>query len=430
MHGLVLSLTALALLAGLVLVACGGGSSRPSTSQAVPEPSAPPAEAAQRAPARASGADVDAVALVAGKPIAKSSYEHWLSIERDLGAGGNAGHRALGFLIGSDWLVAEASARRVSASQADIQQRLGQLERQSFSKSGSLQAFLAKSSESEADLLVRVRNELLESRITAEVAAGMSATASKRVLASFQQGYQQRWRSRTTCKPAYVMEDCSEYKGAPEAPAVPISVPSSQSSPRGSRQAPVSKSTRKSKFVSRSIPTAVSAPTSSAQVKALENTEIGAAPPGALSLTSPAFARNGVIPEQYTCAGADISPPLEWQHLPAHTAALVLFVIDDTPTGPASGIRWVVGDISPSAKGVAAGGTPEDGVVGSDTQGQSHYGGICPAHGKTSLIEFQLYALNKKIPLSPGFQAALAEGEYGGHLLGSAAVTYGIAYGP
>ena len=86
----------------------------------------------------------------------------------------------------------------------------------------------------------------------------------------------------------------------------------------------------------------------------------------------------------------------------------------------------MVGDISPGATGVAAGATPEGGIVGADTQGHVGYGGICPDHGKTETIEFVLYALRKKIPLSPGFQPALAESEYGGghDLVGPAAVTY------
>jgi hypothetical protein len=147
-----------------------------------------------------------------------------------------------------------------------------------------------------------------------------------------------------------------------------------------------------------------------------------------MSISSPAFERNGPIPAQYTCDGASVSPPLEWQHVPAKAVTLVLFIIDQTSTGPAYGIRWVVGDISPTAKGATAGKIPEGGIVGSDTQGQSGYGGICPPHGKTSRIEFVLYALNKKIPLSPGFAPAVAEREYGGgrHILISSAVTYGI----
>jgi len=43
-----------------------------------------------------------------------------------------------------------------------------------------------------------------------------------------------------------------------------------------------------------------------------------------------------------------------------------------------------------------------------------------------------LYALSKKIPLSPGFQPSIAESEYGSGklLLGQAAVTYAVYHRP
>jgi len=141
---------------------------------------------------------------------------------------------------------------------------------------------------------------------------------------------------------------------------------------------------------------------------------------GEFALLSPAFGRNGPIPAEYTCDGKDVSPPLEWQNVPKGAAALVLIVIDD------SGIRWFVGDIDPSAKGVAAGLLPAGGIAGSDTQGKGGYGGICPPAGKSDTVQFTLYALSKKIPLSRGFEPALAESEYGaGHdVIGQPAVTY------
>jgi hypothetical protein len=110
----------------------------------------------------------------------------------------------------------------------------------------------------------------------------------------------------------------------------------------------------------------------------------------------------------------------------------VLFIIDDTSTGSASGIRWIVGDIDPHSKGVAVGAVPEGAIVGSDTQGHTGYGGICPPRGKTSTIEFVLYALSRKIKLSSGFQPALAESEYGGGrlLLDQAATTYAVYHRP
>src|SRR5262249_9786417 len=53
-----------------------------------------------------------------------------------------------------------------------------------------------------------------------------------------------------------------------------------------------------------------------------------------LMLTSPAIPPGGEIAAQYTCDGADISPPLTWSSLPNGTQSLVLVVEDpDAPSG-------------------------------------------------------------------------------------------------
>jgi phosphatidylethanolamine-binding protein (PEBP) family uncharacterized protein len=390
-----LCLPALALLGVALLAGCGGGSTASTSSAVVPSS---PATLGQSSASKA-----DAVALVSSTPIPKTSYTHWLAIEKALGGTSNPSHMALGFLITSEWVIGEAAARGISVSDAEVKQRLAQTEKQVFPKAGALQKFLAKSGETEADLLARMKVEMLESRIATKVTTGKSGSQGKALLASFEAAFQRHWKGYTTCKPAYVMEDCSEYKGKRE-DLTPSSA-SSQSSASSASSAASGSSSSGSSNSSGEVPPPIA---------------------GELTLSSPAFGLNGAIPAKYTCDGAGISPPLEWKNVPAKTAALVLFVIDDTASGPAGGVRWIVGDINPSSKGVAAGETPEGGIVGSDTQGHPGYGAICPAHGKTSTVEFVLYALSKKIPLSPGFQPDIAESEYGSGklIIGTAAVTY------
>lgn len=145
-----------------------------------------------------------------------------------------------------------------------------------------------------------------------------------------------------------------------------------------------------------------------------------------MEVSSPAFVRNGAIPARYTCEGANISPPLQWHNLPAHTVELVLFIIDDGSNGPEGGIRWVVAGIEPSLSGIAAGSLPAGAIVGLNGSGKATYGGICPPKGKAVLYQFVLWALSKKISLSSGFIPAVAEHEYSNSELGSA-VTYAIA---
>ncbi len=393
-----------ALVAAIVLAGCAGDSSSTSSSTISAVPSSPAASTA-------AATSVDAVAFVASTPISKASYEHWLAVEKAGGSSADAGHRALGFLITSQWMVGEAAARKLSASETEVKQRFAEISKHSFPKAGSLQKFLSKAEETEADLLARVKVELLESRIASQLTAGKSAAQRTSILQSFQQAFQRRWKARTTCKPGYIMEDCSEYHGKRENLAAPSSA---ASAPRSSSSASPSTRSGSSK--------------SSASSTSSRTGEVYSAP-GSFAISSPAFELNGAIPTQYTCDGADISPPLDWQHVPAKTAALVLFIIDDNEsyTGSGSGIRWVIGDIDPRSSGVAAGKIPEGGIVGSDTQGHAGYGGICPEHGKTDTIEFTLYALSKKIPLTPGFQPAVAEREYGaGKLLLGSTTTYGV----
>jgi hypothetical protein len=109
--------------------------------------------------------NADAVAFVSSTPIPKVSYLHWLSVESALGAGGNPGHAALGFLLTSEWVLGEARTRGISVSEAEVKQQLKKLERQSFPQPGSLRRLLASSGETEADLLARVKVELLRSGI-------------------------------------------------------------------------------------------------------------------------------------------------------------------------------------------------------------------------------------------------------------------------
>jgi SurA N-terminal domain len=194
----------------LALGGCGGGSGTTAASSTAAVPSSPAASA------QGSSSSVDAVASVAGVPISKSSYEHWLAVERAGGTTSNAGHRALSFLITSQWVIGEAAARKLSVSDAEVKQRLAQIEKQSFPKAGSFEKFLAKSDETEADLLARVKVELLESRIAAKVTAGKSGAQRKAVIAGFEGAFHRHWKALTTCTPGYVMEDCSEYKGKGE----------------------------------------------------------------------------------------------------------------------------------------------------------------------------------------------------------------------
>lgn len=396
--------TSLALLAGaaatmLFVAGCGSSSKSPSAAE-----SAQHAGIVQPGASTQSSRTTDAVATVDGTPIAKASYEHWLAVDRALGVAHSPQHHALGFLITSSWILGEAAKRHISVRNGEVHKRLANLEAKSFPKAGATRAYLRRSHQTTADLQARVKVELLQGRIAEEVTKGKPKTQHEAVLAAFERHFAAHWKALTSCKPGYVMEDCKEYKGAPEPQSTGASASAGSSATGSGATASTSSSS------------------SSGEVYGS---------PGSFALSSPAFTRNGQVPAKYTCAGAGVSPPLTWSNVPKGASELVLFVIDDSSNGSEGGVRWIVGGIDPSSDGVEAGQTPAGAVVGTNTAGKTAYSPICPANGKTDTIEFVMYALKHPISLSSGFAPSTAEQEYGSSkdVLGEAATTYAVATG-
>jgi Raf kinase inhibitor-like YbhB/YbcL family protein len=125
----------------------------------------------------------------------------------------------------------------------------------------------------------------------------------------------------------------------------------------------------------------------------------------ALILTSPVFANNGAVPKQYTCEGADISPPLRWSGAPQGTKSFALIIDDPDAPDPRAPkmtwVHWVVYDIPADANGLAEGATKRGLPVGAQ-QGlndwkRADYGGPCPPIGRHRYFH-KLYALDTVLP--------------------------------
>src|SRR5438309_10332863 len=110
----------------------------------------------------------------------------------------------------------------------------------------------------------------------------------------------------------------------------------------------------------------------------------------AFAVSSPAFADNGAIPKQYTCEGADISPPLNWSGAPQGTRSFALIVDDPDAPDPRAPkltwVHWVVHNIPDEARGLpedASGrGLPAGAVQGLNDWKRAGYGGPCPPVGR------------------------------------------------
>jgi Raf kinase inhibitor-like YbhB/YbcL family protein len=125
-----------------------------------------------------------------------------------------------------------------------------------------------------------------------------------------------------------------------------------------------------------------------------------------LEVTSTAFEEGGTIPTQYTCDGADLSPPLAWEAAPEGTKSLALICDDpDAPVG--TWVHWVLYDLPPGVTSLAEGIPPDEQLPGGGTQGKndfkkSGYGGPCPPKGPAHRYFFKLYALDAELNLPSG----------------------------
>jgi Raf kinase inhibitor-like YbhB/YbcL family protein len=129
-----------------------------------------------------------------------------------------------------------------------------------------------------------------------------------------------------------------------------------------------------------------------------------------LLLVSPVFLPGGAIPSEYTCDGADTSPPLNWSGLPEGTRSLVLIV--DDPDAPSGVFRhWAAFDIPPGAPGLTAGYGPNRPAVGfreaRNDFGAPDYGGPCPPKGQgVHHYHFRLFAIGRPtLDLTPSASA-------------------------
>jgi Raf kinase inhibitor-like YbhB/YbcL family protein len=146
-----------------------------------------------------------------------------------------------------------------------------------------------------------------------------------------------------------------------------------------------------------------------------------------LTLTSPQFASEGEIPTEYTCEGADRSPPLAWSGIPAGTRSMVLIVDDpDAPDPRAPGrtwVHWVLYNLPPDATGLDEGAgeaeLPPGARVGRNDWKRAGYGGPCPPVGRHRYFH-KLYALDVELGDLGAATKADLERAMSGHILAQA----------
>ncbi len=145
----------------------------------------------------------------------------------------------------------------------------------------------------------------------------------------------------------------------------------------------------------------------------------------AIHVRSSAFDDGQPIPARYSQDGDNVSPPLQFDGIPAETAELA--VIADDPDAPRDEpwVHWVIYRIPAGVdhlpEGVPASPRPDrpsGAMQGRNTSGNTGYDGPAPPRGHgTHHYHFKVYALDDELDLQPGAdkQALLEAME--GHLL-------------
>ncbi len=140
-----------------------------------------------------------------------------------------------------------------------------------------------------------------------------------------------------------------------------------------------------------------------------------------IKISSPVFEDGGLIPQECTCSGENISPPLNWEGVPEGAQSLAL-IVDDPDASDEPFVHWVLYDLPPDVQGLSKD-MPQDktfpigGVQGINSTNRIGYMGPCPASG-THRYYFTLYALDEKLNMEAGETKDRILDAMEGHIIG------------
>ena len=117
----------------------------------------------------------NAVAEVDGETIEREALDHWLAIAAKQGGGTDVDdatlrRQVLDVLLSHAWIRGEAEEMGVEVSDDEVRKRYDEQREQTFPRDAAFRRFLRQSGQSEEDLLLQVRLELLSTKISQKVA--------------------------------------------------------------------------------------------------------------------------------------------------------------------------------------------------------------------------------------------------------------------
>jgi foldase protein PrsA len=188
------------------------------------------------------GVPGDAVVTVGSTPITKASFNHWMGVAA-AGAAASAGSQStpapeppdftaciahleavaaktskgkskpnaaaykrqceqeytaykqevLNFLISSQWVINEAEEQGITVSEAELKKQFDQLKSAQFPKESAFKEYLAHTGETEADLLMRVKLQVLARKIEEKITKSGKKHPSKQEIAKYYEAHRSQF---------------------------------------------------------------------------------------------------------------------------------------------------------------------------------------------------------------------------------------------
>lgn len=134
-----------------------------------------------------------------------------------------------------------------------------------------------------------------------------------------------------------------------------------------------------------------------------------------LEVTSPAFTDGGQLPRTATVEGGGLPVPIQWSSAPEGAQGLALVCEDPDAPLPEPFVHWLVAAIPPDAHAVGSGSSF---VEGKNSTRQVGFTPAAPPHGHgVHHYHFQVFALDVRLDLEPGFDRSELLDAMDGHVL-------------
>jgi parvulin-like peptidyl-prolyl isomerase len=142
----------------------------------------------------------NAVAEVDGQSIERDAFQHWMQIAAKSGGQPNARvprpdteeydrlrDQVLQLLVSHAWVRGEAEEMGIEVSDSEVRERFDQQKRQNFPNDEDFRRFMRDSGQTEQDLLLQVRLDLLSTKITEKVVEGKDRVSDAQVEAFYEE---------------------------------------------------------------------------------------------------------------------------------------------------------------------------------------------------------------------------------------------------